>query len=235
VVQRREFCCAIPWMRVKSAHSKFGCAKRLSSPKKEESRVCTYLFDVKYEDVKDPLSQFQLTLATEGDTKKLIVSINRALSVNVQLSTERLDKAFAMWWPELHKRLSGISKPAGPAMPERPDSDKISEILTRVRALEGVLVSREISASTAAVAAIQKEIASLGTSDSDRRLKILSEFRELAETRRSELCYLSARADELRDANGSDSEVEEIRHRMASAQAELQAVEASINALKRLI
>ena len=152
MVQRREFCCAIPWMRVKSAHSKFGCAKRLSSPKKEESRVCTYLFDVKYEDVKDPLSQFQLTLATEGDTKKLIVSINRALSVNVQLSTERLDKAFAMWWPELHKRLSGISKPAGPAMPERPDSDKISEILTRVRALEGVLVSREISASTAAVA-----------------------------------------------------------------------------------
>ena|SRR5689334_7768015 len=49
--------------------------------KKEESRVCTYLYDLKYENVKDPLSQFQHTLATEAETKKLVGTINRALPV----------------------------------------------------------------------------------------------------------------------------------------------------------
>jgi hypothetical protein len=43
-----------------------------------DSRVWTYLYDLGYTDVKDPLSQFQHTVATKEDTRKLIASINAA-------------------------------------------------------------------------------------------------------------------------------------------------------------
>ena len=40
--------------------------------KMEESRTWTYLYGVKYEDVKDPLSQFQHTVVEEKDTLALL-------------------------------------------------------------------------------------------------------------------------------------------------------------------
>ena len=129
--------------------------------KKEESRLCTYLYDLKFENVKDPLSQFHHTEATEGDTKKLLNTINKAMPTGASLASERLEKAFEMWWPELQKVLSGIQMPSAPAPPERTDRDIISEILTRVRALESVLVTREISDVTKTVDALEAELQKL--------------------------------------------------------------------------
>jgi hypothetical protein len=126
--------------------------------KKHESRVCTYLHAVKFEDVKDPLSQFQHTQATEADTNKLIRTINRALQAGTSLTGEHLEETFKMWWPKLEKVLSGIQMPSASAPPERTEGDKISEILTTVRALESVLVNREISDVSEALEALEAQV-----------------------------------------------------------------------------
>jgi hypothetical protein len=193
--------------------------------KKAESRICTYLFDVKYEDVKDPFSQFQHTVATEVDTKKLIGTINIAMPAGASLPVERLEKAFEMWWPQLRDRLAGIPKPSAPVDSERTDSDKISEILTRVRALESVLVTREISAASEAVATLHADISA--------KLNRLTELHAKRDTLYRALTEISARVDVLQNTGGSFSEIADLRHTLKAIEAELVAVEGSISSSLR--
>jgi hypothetical protein len=96
-----------------------------SLAKKQESRVCTYLYEVKYGDVKDPLSQFQHTLATESDTKKLVATINNAMPAGASLAPERLEKAFEKWWPELQNRLS----PSSIIRPSGDETDRLADVI----------------------------------------------------------------------------------------------------------
>jgi hypothetical protein len=42
--------------------------------KRADSRAFTYLYGIEYSDVKDPLSQFQHTLANEAETKDLCIN-----------------------------------------------------------------------------------------------------------------------------------------------------------------
>lgn len=59
--------------------------------KKADSAVCTYLFGLANTEVKDPLAQFQHTESNREDTKKFVITINKALGENA-LPFERAEK-----------------------------------------------------------------------------------------------------------------------------------------------
>jgi len=107
--------------------------------KKEDSHVCTYLFDVQNESVKDPLSQFQHTLADEKETFDLLKTMNRTLG-SKGLGENHLQETFQVWWPKLKKKLEEVPPP-GPkeVSTERSERDMISEILTRGREMERLM------------------------------------------------------------------------------------------------
>jgi hypothetical protein len=104
--------------------------------KHSDSRVCTYLLDLKPTDVKDPLSQFQHTIANEEQTKQLVTNINTKLAEG-QLEPDRLDRTFVRCWPDLRNRLQNIPPPTpDSAKPEDPMAkvpEMITEILERIR------------------------------------------------------------------------------------------------------
>jgi hypothetical protein len=104
--------------------------------KRADSRVYTYLIDVPYTDVKDPLSQFQHTRADKGDTEKLIIAINRQLG-EAALDKERLKNAFERLWPSLEERLASLPPPSEhPTTTNDPITSLVemsSEILERIR------------------------------------------------------------------------------------------------------
>jgi TIR domain len=173
--------------------------------KKEKSRVWTYLFEVQYEDVIDPLSQFQHTLATEDDTKKLVGTINNALADS--LEADRVARQFDKWWRELHDKLERIRESPAPEVHGRSTPEKIDEILTRVRALESVLVTREISDVSDNLKGLRSELS-------------------------ASLAELQKRADSLSEAGERGVEYWVARARIAEAKDKLLAVEARINRVR---
>jgi len=104
--------------------------------KHDESRVWTYLFGLSPTDVKDPLSEFQHTVATKDDTKRLLMALNGRLT-DGKLSHERLIRACGIWWPQLEASLDRIPKqaprPGGPKDPIEHIVEITTEILQRVR------------------------------------------------------------------------------------------------------
>jgi len=104
--------------------------------KHANSRVWTYLFELGYTDVKDPLSQFQHTAATKEDTKKLITTLNDRLGEG-RYPPDRLNKSFETWWPQLAEGLKGVPEkspvPTNPKDPIKQITEMTREILERVR------------------------------------------------------------------------------------------------------
>ncbi len=97
----------------------------------EESRVCTYLLDLNSVEVKPPLSQFQYKAADEAGTKGMIQSINSVLAK--PLASQRLDRAFDLYWPRLRERLEAIRASAETQEAERDLRDIAKETLETVR------------------------------------------------------------------------------------------------------
>jgi hypothetical protein len=117
--------------------------------KHDQSRVWTYLFGLKPTDIADPFSEFQHTLSTKEDTKKLLFTINEQV-VDGKLPRERLTKVFDMWWPQLEKNLTKIP---GQVPGDQRTKDPLkrmlemtTEILQRVResAHQAVFDSRDV-------------------------------------------------------------------------------------------
>lgn len=93
--------------------------------------VCTLLIGMKPTDLAGPLTQFQATVISEPDIKRLVVSLNRALEKDA-LPDKKLDEAFEVWWPRLKTALSSLQLPAGQ---ERSDREIAEETLAIVREL----------------------------------------------------------------------------------------------------
>lgn len=104
--------------------------------KRADSRVWTYLFGLGYTDVKDPLSQFQHTVATKEDTKKLIGALNHRLGEGGHAG-DRLAKSFDTWWPQLELKLKQVPEksplPAVLGDPLARIEEMTRELLERVR------------------------------------------------------------------------------------------------------
>jgi hypothetical protein len=106
----------------------------------EKSRVCPYLFHIDPSYIKGPLVLFQAAKSTKEDTKKLLHSINQALAENA-LSTEKLDKTFERWWPDLNVKFEEILKMKDMPIPMRSEVEMIEEILEIARSLSRSVVS----------------------------------------------------------------------------------------------
>jgi hypothetical protein len=112
----------------------------------DKTFVCPYLLDLQFADIRDPLAQFQATRAEKEDTRKLLHTINRAVSgvANEQaLSEMRLNTAFEKWWPDLERTPQCIPPAPTVAPPKRSDRELLEEVLQLVRGLMRSLLGSE--------------------------------------------------------------------------------------------
>jgi hypothetical protein len=118
----------------------------------DKSFVSPFLFDIKRSEVNGPILQFQSTVFEKEDIKKLIFSLKKAC-VQDQLTDERLEKTFSVWYPSLEEELIKIKNIKNDhsveddKVPSIKDSAILEEILelTRInqkliRKPEGILV-----------------------------------------------------------------------------------------------
>jgi hypothetical protein len=101
----------------------------------ERTMVCTFLVGLKPTDVNGPLSLFQATEPTVVDVRRLMVALNRRIADEHDrgLSEPQLEKAFAMFWPQLETAVKEIAATAPPAKRVRSTEDMLEEILASVR------------------------------------------------------------------------------------------------------
>jgi hypothetical protein len=102
----------------------------------EDSYLWTYLHDVKPSEIKDPLGQFQHTIANKEDTKKLLRTIHSVLLSRKEevIDEKEFDKRFEELWPELEETLSKIPVEEN-SREEYSGDTAIQEILIAVRSL----------------------------------------------------------------------------------------------------
>jgi hypothetical protein len=111
----------------------------------DRSRVSPLLFDLGPEDVEGPFVQFQATVCTEEDVRKLVHAINTACPA--PLDEKRIDAVFAMWWPQLR---DGFDR--------RTTHDLVAEILALVRDQQKLLTGQERGTPVAVSAAAVREM-----------------------------------------------------------------------------
>jgi hypothetical protein len=97
----------------------------------EKARVCPYLLGLGPENLSPPLSDFNAAKADQGDTFRLLVSINDALGAQ-RLPRNKLQKAFDQWWDVLRKKLDEIP-PAEEAVKQPSLEEKIEEVFRYIR------------------------------------------------------------------------------------------------------
>lgn len=73
----------------------------------DKTFVSPFLFDIKRSEVNGPILQFQSTIFSEDDVLKLVKTLNKACGEE-QLTDERLEKAFNVWWPTLEEELAKL-------------------------------------------------------------------------------------------------------------------------------
>jgi hypothetical protein len=99
----------------------------------ETTRLCTYLLDgLKPEDIKQPLGMFQATRATKDETRKLVHTINVAISAT-PVKEERLDQVFEAMWPLLEKAIKELPAISAKTPIKRDQGEMIAEILELLR------------------------------------------------------------------------------------------------------
>ena len=113
-----------PWLLFEAG----AIAKRFGA-----SRVVPYLIDeLPPASERSPLAQFQHVRADRDGTHRLVESIN-----NIRESpkpTDRLERSFAKWWPDLEQTLNGLLA-SSRAQPVRSERELLETILQRVEGL----------------------------------------------------------------------------------------------------
>lgn len=98
------------------------------------ARVCTFLLDVKPNEVRQPMAQFQATSANRDDVFRLIETINTACG-ETRLEPSKLKRAFDRTWNDLNEKLKAVGKNP-PQKAKKVDPEvTLAEILAYVRSL----------------------------------------------------------------------------------------------------
>ena len=100
----------------------------------DKAYVCPYLWGLEPSDLDGPLVQFQATVVTKEDTRRLVGTINAALE-DKALSEASLNKAFELWWPDFWGKVQGLSIVKMAPRIERSEREVLEEILELVRQL----------------------------------------------------------------------------------------------------
>jgi hypothetical protein len=101
----------------------------------DSSKVCPILFDgVKNTDLVGPLTQFQTSIFSEIEIRKLIQTINNALPSG-KLADKTLETTFEKFWPDLDQKIQSILKNQNTEKqtPTRGDREILEEILELCR------------------------------------------------------------------------------------------------------
>jgi|HubBroStandDraft_4_1064222.scaffolds.fasta_scaffold158450_1 hypothetical protein len=108
-------------------------AGALSKTIDDKTRLCTYLLGgLQFQDVKSPLGMFQATNPDKDDTRKLVRTINRAVSEH-PVAENNLDLLFERLWPDLDRKLESLPNPEQVAAPKRLVDDIVTELLEIAR------------------------------------------------------------------------------------------------------
>lgn len=101
------------------------------------NRACTFLIDIKPEDVVTPLSQFNHTLPDQEGMYKLMKTINMSLG-DKALPEKILDSVFNNYWEEFENKFKGCiqDSDARTDRKNRSTNDLLTEILGVVRRLD---------------------------------------------------------------------------------------------------
>ncbi|HEU4557345.1 MAG TPA: TIR domain-containing protein [Longimicrobium sp.] len=101
-----------------------------------DSRVWTFLLDLRPGAVEHPLGKFQATVAEKGDVRKLLAAINHQLPV--PLAAAVLDEAFEMRWHALDQKLAEAAAAAPDRKPRvvRDQAAILEEMLSLLRGQE---------------------------------------------------------------------------------------------------
>lgn len=109
-------------------------AGALSKAVDDTTRLCTFLLGgLRPEDVKSPLGMFQATRPEKSGIRKLVGSINNAVSKS-PMPENRLDQVFDGLWPNLEESLKSLPTVADVIESRRSSDDMVAEILEIVRA-----------------------------------------------------------------------------------------------------
>lgn len=100
------------------------------------NRVCTFLIDLKPEDLQDPLAQFNHTTPDNNSVWELTRTINSCLAEN-SLDERILKQVFETYWPQFDSEFNNALKnnPPDEIIPPRTEQDILSEILNNTRSL----------------------------------------------------------------------------------------------------
>jgi len=118
-----------PWL-----HFEAGALSKLV----DKSKVAPLLLDNNPVDIQGPLSQFQSVKVSKDDIRKLMNSINIAVSAVGEKGIDKtdLDEIFDVWWPRLETNLNNIPKSVQKTEEsKRSEREMIEEILELVRSM----------------------------------------------------------------------------------------------------
>jgi len=104
--------------------------------KTSDAHVCTFLLNINPTDIKPPLGQFQHTLFSKEDIRRLMHTINNKIIAQKEktLSEKDLDEIFDERWYKLEEKLNEIkSQDQIIKEPTRTDRELLEEILQTVR------------------------------------------------------------------------------------------------------
>lgn len=167
----------------------------------EKSSVSPFLFDIKRSEVSGPILQFQSTIFEKEDLKKLVSSLNKACGAE-NLSEERLEKAFSVWYPTLEDQLNGLlsTKPNVPVVdPENEAINSSAEILEEI--LDLTRSNQKLLRNPEGEFVKEFESIKLGIERISKRINVDEESRNLRRSRKlrpmfiDELIHVSPRFD----------------------------------------
>lgn len=102
----------------------------------DKANVSPFLFNVKRSEIKGgPILQFQSTLFSKKDIKKLVKGINKACDDQC-LDDARIEKVFDVWWPQLEEQLNNIRPPD--------DAEEVAPIESKESASHSVEILEEL-------------------------------------------------------------------------------------------
>ena len=100
----------------------------------KEGKVMPLLLDLDKKEVSGPLAQFQAKKVEEGEIRELVSSLNKSATNPVEAG--KLEKLFAMAWPDLEVRIAAIPKTKAAPKPSRPEGEILEELVSGFRNLE---------------------------------------------------------------------------------------------------
>jgi hypothetical protein len=102
-----------------------------------EARVMTYLIDLKHQDVRDPLAQFNHTTPAKTDMFALVTTLNSLLKDGA-ITDAKLATGFETYWPQFEQKFQAIMNDYKPesVVEERPQGEILTEVLETVRGLK---------------------------------------------------------------------------------------------------